>query len=478
MIKYDLSQRNQESKYKYLHRCLRDDIQKGNIQAGKKLPPKRELAKELGVSVNTVERAYSLLVSEGYVEAKVGSGFVVCPGRVSANPIDDLSNLDNGSNPRGPGNDDQERPLDLKANRCSLELFPLDTWSRLMRQVLNDKDAVLLETVPFNGLLVLRRAIAWHLHETKGISVSPDRIIIGAGTEYLYGRLLQLLGGNRIIAMEDPGYKKFADISKSAGILWEYVPLDEKGLLVNALRNSGASIVHVSPANHFPTGVTMSADRRHELLDWLTEDPRRYIIEDDYDSEIDYGGRTYPSLMTQDMTQRVIYLNTFSKTLVPSLRISYLVLPEALMEMYHQQLSFYSCTVSSFEQMTLARFISEGYFDRHIHRLRRYYKQHRSNIIESLKESSIYPHVSILRGNAGTHFLLRIRTTKSDGYVKQLFANHKVSVAMLSDYCARPSAMYMHDMVINFASIPPFGINKAVKLIEEVFQEGDLFELA
>lgn len=464
MALYDLEQRGSLPKYEYLHQCLRDDILKGNLAMGTRLPSKRALAHELNISVSTIEHAYAQLVSEGYVEAKRGSGFVVCQGRTT-----DESYLDEDEEMLS--SDTSERPIDLKANRISLELFPLDTWSRLMRQVLSEKDMRLLETVPFNGLLVLRRAIAQYLFEVRGISVSPSRIIVGAGTEFLYGRLLQLLGNNRIIAIEDPGYKKLAEVSKSFGTLWEYISMDDEGISVQALRKSRAQVVHVSPANHFPTGITMSASRRQELLQWLDEAPDRYLIEDDYDSEIRYGGRAPAPLITQDTHQRVIYLNTFSKTLVPSLRISYMVLPKALMELYIQQLSFYSGTVSSFEQATLARFISEGYFGRHINRLRRYYRNHRQRILDALAASRIARFTSVFCGDVGTHFILRVTTTKTDDEIRQAITKRGVAVALLSDYAAHPNALQAHSIVVNFASIPPYGIQDAISLLEEVFRD-------
>ena len=279
----NLGNREGLPKYQYLHRCIRSDIRNSVLAAGTRLPAKRSLATELDVSVSTVEHAYSLLVSEGYLEAKPGSGFVVCAGKAEGTAFFDLEDA-SISEPALHG-----KLLDSKANRCSLELFPLDTWSRLMRQVLSERDPAMLETVPFNGLYALRKAIAFHLYESKGIRVSPSRIIVGAGTEYLYGKLLQLLGDQRIIAIEDPGYKKFADVSRSYRTYWDYIPLDKQGVSVEALAKSRADVVHVSPANHFPTGVIMSSGRRRELLSWLCEKPDRYIIEDDYDSEIRYG---------------------------------------------------------------------------------------------------------------------------------------------------------------------------------------------
>ena len=460
MATYDMADRKGLSKYHYLHHCIRDDIRSGSLTAGTRLPSKRAMASDLNISVNTVERAYAQLVSEGYLEARPGSGFVVRSG------LQDVSVAK-------PTFDDDEQDeshlLDLRANRCSLELFPFDTWARMMRQVLSEHDTALLETVPFNGMLPLRRAIAAYLYESKGIRVSPASIVIGAGTEYLYGRLLQLLGLHRIIAIEDPGYKKFADVSRSYGTLWEYIPMDNEGAMVSALRNGRADTVHVSPANHFPSGVVMSQARRLELLNWANAQPGRYIIEDDYDSEIRHEGHALAPLITQDKGDRVIYLNTFSKTMVPSIRISYMILPDQLMMLYRQHLSFYSCSVSSFEQIALAKFISEGYFERHINRMQRYYRGRRQFVLDAFEASPLSAIATVFGGQMGTHLLVHIRTGKTDADIKQMASDRGVSIAMLSDYCALPSAQTANNIVVNFAAVSDVSMRKVMNVLEDVF---------
>ena len=363
MVTYDMDRRAGLSKYAYLFRCLRHDIRTGALPAGERLPSKRSLAEHLSLSVGTIERAYGELVSEGYLTARPGSGFYVA----QRNDWGAWSGLDDERDrphvppgePDGEDADDGPR-FDLRANRSSMTLFPADTWSRIMRKTLSDRSPALFETVPFNGTRELREAIATHLFEFRGIHASPDNIVIGAGTEYLYGRLLQLLGPAANIAMGDPGYKRLADVSRNVGTLWSYVPVSTEGMRVDLLAASGANAVHVSPANLFPLGIALPDGDRASLLAWLAERPQRCLIEDDYDSEFSFARRERPPLLTQDTTGRIIYLNTFSKTLVPSIRISYMVLPDELLGLYHEQLSFYSCTVSSFEQLALAEFMRGG----------------------------------------------------------------------------------------------------------------------
>jgi GntR family transcriptional regulator/MocR family aminotransferase len=432
-----MTRRSGLPKYEYLHRCIRNDIRTGILPARTRLPSKRELSHHLGVSVSTVEQAYDVLVSEGYLEAKPGSGFYVCPNR------------DEGTYRAVHEAERAEvSVLDMKGNRSSQMLFPSETWARLMRRTLSERNPELFETVPFNGLHALRQAITANLYEFKGIYASPEQVVIGAGTEYLYGRLLQLFGSRCTIAIGDYGSKNLFSVSQGTSTQWEYLPVDDHGLCLDTLGESGADVVHVSPANHFPTGAVMSADRREQLLRWTSQEPQRYIIEDDYDSELRYSGRSMPALFAQDHAGKVIYLNTFSKTLVPSIRISYMVLPRPLMELYRRQLSFYSCTVSSFEQMTLAHFISGGYFERHIMRI-----------------ATMHP------ATVGTHLLMHIDTTMGDGQIAQEAARHGMHLSMLSDYCVNPTTYHLGCVVINMAGLVGEQVDRAIEVLEDVFAQ-------
>jgi GntR family transcriptional regulator/MocR family aminotransferase len=317
----------------------------------------------------------------------------------------------------------------------------------------------------------LRRAIASYLYEFRGISTSPDNIVIGAGTEYLYSKLLQLFGPKSVIAIGKYGSRKLVDLSRSMSIAWCYVPIDDEGLRIDRLSQSPANIVHVSPANHFPTGIVMSESRRKQLLEWLHGIARRYVIEDDYDSELRYSGRALPPLVTQDDTGGVVYLNTFSKTLIPSIRISYMVLPTALMDLYRAQLSFYSCSVSSFEQYTLALFIEGGYFERHINRLHRYFIKQRSHVMSVLANSKLSKIADIAPVSVGTHLLVRLHTRLSDKEIQEEAHVRDVNLSMLSDYSLEPDAFNTHCVVMNFASIEPSQVESVVHVLEEIFSK-------
>lgn len=463
MITYDFSGRGTQPKYEYLYRCIRADIRTGTMPGDSKLPSKRKLAQHLNVSVSTVEQAYDLLVSEGYVQARPGSGFYVTRGKDEGTYQDsDIAANDEA---------EEDASIDFSANRCSQNLFPADTWARLMRKTLSERDPDLFETVPFNGLLRLRKAIAAYLYEFKGMKVAPECIVIGAGTEYLYGRLLQLFGDRRCIAIGEYGSMNLFNVSQGKSTLWDYFNVDDLGLCIDELESSPATAIHVSPANHFPTGTVLSPDRQRKLIEWANGKPERYIIEDDYDSELRYSGRPNPPLFTQDDGDKVIYLNTFSKTLVPSLRISYMVLPRTLMEIYRQQLSFFSCTVSSFEQLTLAEFIMGGYFERHIHRLRRYYSKQRAAIINAIEQSPLTSIATLNNMEVGTHLLMHVNTHLTDHEISEAARQRGLRLAMLSDYCVLQTVHNTHYAVINIASVESGRIPEMVDMLIDIFKE-------
>ena len=536
MLTYDLRSRGTSSLYEFLYQSIREDIARGRIPCGTKLPSKRNLAQHLDIGVATVTAAYDQLITEGFVRTEQRRGYFVedvsefrckpvasqvkdsnCEGEKSINSEIDTRNAtaegvaadagrradgdrETGKNPADAVHvdaptaktpqaieraRDPEYFVDLKANRTSVSLFPATVWGRYMREALSLPSDNLLRSIPFNGLPELRRAIASYLRRTRGMDVSPDCIIIGAGSEYLYGRLLQMLGPTTTFAMENPGYRKFAAISKAFGNPWRPVPIDESGLLVDELEESGADVVHVSPANHFPTGIVMPIKRRLELFEWANRARKRYIIEDDYDSEFRYSGRLIMPLFADDASDKVIYLNAFSKTMVPSLRISYMVLPPKLLARYVDTMSFYSCTVSSFEQYALARFIDEGHLERHINRTRNFYRRQREAVLREIAQSPLAEISHVEERNAGTHFLLYVRTSLTHDQVRQRGAEQGLNISLFNDYLLRDGdglserttkrfEKYSNGetaLVLNYAGIEPDRLSETVRRLACVFPE-------
>lgn len=337
-----------------------------------------------------------------------------------------------------------------------------------MRQVLSQQDTRLLEPLHFQGVYELRRAIARHLRDFRGMEVTPEQIVVGAGTEHLYTLIIQLLGRNHIYGVENPGYQKIAQIYQSNGVGCRWIPLDERGLSMDALEKSDVNVIHISPGHHFPTGIVMPVKRRQELLSWAGKDRMRYIIEDDYDSEFRFQGRPIPTLQSIDLQGKVIYMNTFSKTIAPSIRMSYMVLPPHLAVRYQEKLGMYSCTVSGFEQYTLARFLDEGYFEQHINRMRNFYRNQRNHMIHAIRESRISSQAEILEEDAGLHFLLKVKTDLSDKDLISRLEEHRIHVKSLRDYTYGAQDCEEHLLVINYSGVRNENVEKGIALLENI----------
>lgn len=460
MLSYALNRTPGEHLYSCLYRQLRADILAGRLRPGEKLPSKRSLAEHLHISKVTVENAYAQLAAEGYIQARERAGFFV----------EDVPRLAPPPAPAplpGPAQTATLPPplADFTANDVAGTQFPFSVWSRLMREVILDCRQALLEPLPREGVLPLREAIARSLYETRGMRVRPDQILVGAGTDFLYNLLVQLLGRELCYGFEDPGYRKIAQVYRASGAACRPIPMDEDGVCPNCLDK--VDVLHISPSHHFPTGLVMPIRRRQALLAWAAARSNRWLIEDDYDSEFRFSGRPIPSLQAIDPAGRVIYLNTFTKSLAPSIRIGYLVLPPVLLARCRQQLGFYSCTVPSFEQYTLARFLERGFFEKHVNRMRKIYRGLRNQLIDRLQHSRLAGCISILEQDAGLHFLLQVRTEWTDRALEARCAQEGLRIRCLSAYCAAPPKPEQHGLlVLNYSGLPAERIPQVVAALE------------
>ncbi len=463
MLTYSLSDnQNGLPIYKFLYECIKRDILSGNLSAGEKLPSKRALASHLKISVMTVQNAYAQLIAEGYLYTVEKSGYFVAP----------IEKMPHKVPPLVFQTERTQEPvwfLDFKANHIREESFPHATLSRLMRKAL-EKTGDLLRPLDFNGIIELREAIAKHLYDFREMRVSPDQIIIGAGAEFLYHLIIQLLGRDKIYAVEDPGFQKIGEIYRLNGVHFRYVHVDAAGLSAQALRQEDTDVIHISPTHHYPTGVVMPVGRRQELLRWASEKEERCIIEDDYDSEFRFQGHPIPPLMGMDTEEKVIYMNTFSKSIAPALRVGYMVLPPSLMEKYRKTMGFYSCTVSGFEQYMLAKFIGEGYFERHINRMKTLYRTKRDIVINAIRNSAFAHQVTIHEENAGLHFLIRLDTTLSDNEIIRLAAEKGIRLAFLSEYIHDAEKSSPHVLILNYSGIDTERLPEGIRRLEAILR--------
>ena len=352
-MKYIIDKNNRPV-YLQLYQQIREDIIKENYPCNTKLPSKRNLAEEVGVSTVTVEHAYELLCDEGYVEARERSGYVVIFRK-----SDGFATVCVSTGEQTSHSADHTYPD-----------FPLSVLSKTMRKVLTEQGELLLERSPNFGCDALRAAIGHYLARNRGIRVDAEQIIVGAGSEYLYGLIVELLGRNRVYAIEAPSYKKIEQVYRAAEITYESLPLTSSGIDSAALASTKADVLHTTPYRSYPSGVTATASKRHEYIRW-SEQADRFIIEDDFESEFSVSTKPTETLFALSKNDHIIYLNTFSKTISPSLRIGYMVLPKALAKVFRENLGFYSCTVPTFMQYVLTELINNGDFERHINRVRR-----------------------------------------------------------------------------------------------------------
>lgn len=494
MLTYSFENIGTDTLYEHLYKCVRKDILDGTLPAGYKLPSKRSFAKNLNVSVITIENAYAQLIAEGYLTSIPRKGYFVAKleqdfvrGQIRIPPLHKPAKKTASCPPfakpdktaaaivqtsskelpfKETDTDTEDFFADFVTNSVKPEHFPFSIWAKLMRELLASKQKELLTPAPAEGILELREAIVRHLLQFRGICVSPEQVMIGAGTEYLYGVLIQLLGREHIFAVEDPGYQKISQIYESNGVECRYIPLDDAGIDMNALHNSQADIIHISPSHHYPTGIITPISRRYELLGWASKKDSRYIIEDDYDCEFRLLGKPIPALQSIDVMEKVIFMNTFTKSLAPTIRISYMVLPPHLLKKYHETLKFYSCTVSNFEQYTLAEFISRGYLEKHINRMRNFYRTQRDLLIDCIKKSSFSSLVTIREENSGLHFLMDVKANCSSEELIRLAAREGIRITCLPLYYHETESVSdqaKSTIIINYSGLEPDKIREAVE---------------
>lgn len=412
MFHISLDHKNGEPMYLQIYRFLASEIKAGHLSCDEKLPSGRELAQDLGVSRNTINMAYEQLESEGYIEAVPKRGYFV-------RKIDELLDVHGTESAEtgggqyvytGPETSDRTDCLvDFSPFGIDLAHAPYARWQWVMKETMLDNTAELFRNGDSQGDYTLRETIRDYLHRSRGVNCSADQIIIGAGTDYLLMLLTRLLPGYSEIGMENPVYQQAYRVFQNFHYTVHPIPLDENGLQIEPLRESGARLVFVTPSHQFPLGIVMPVNRRLQLLNWAYEEAGRYIIEDDYDSEFRYQGKPIPALQGMDTQGRVIYMGTLSKAIAPSIRIGYVVLPPELCEVYHTQASFLSTTVSRIDQEILRRFIAEGYFERHLNRMRSVYRGKHDCILELL---SPWKDCTCDGYSAGVHLLLKFPVEK------------------------------------------------------------------
>lgn len=455
MLACNLDRNNEIPLYDQLYNFIKNEIIEGRIAYGEKLPSKRKLAEFLNISLNTVETAYDQLIAEGYVKSVPRKGYFV----LAYEDLDIIKQADQQVEMNKQMQ--QEIKYNFHPNWIDTEHFPFTKWRKYTRKTLDSENQSLLLLGDSQGEYALRREISNYLYQARGVKCTPENIVIGAGVETLLQLLIQLFGPETTYGVEDPGYHAISRILKNFPNEIKSLEVDDEGVQVETIKKLNPDIVYVTPSHHFPYGYVLSVNRRIKLLNWAAEASHRYIIEDDYDSEFRYSGKTIPSLQSMDQSESVIYLGTFSKMLIPSIRVSYMVLPHPLLKRYREKLSFYQCTVSRFAQHTLTQFMEEGEFERHLNRMRKVYRRKLEKTLDLLKQYQNT--VDVIQAQSGFHVVLVVKNGMSEKELVERALKNKIKVYPLSHYSLDKQEEEPAKIVLGFAGMPEAQLETAIE---------------
>lgn len=418
--------------YEQIYLYIREEIRTSGLKAGIRLPSTRVLAEHLKVSRSTTQMAYEQLLAEGYIESVPCRGYYIA----RMEELVEVTAQTDGAMIKSNDRKVQGYTVDFSPRGIDLDSFPYNTWRKLSKDTLINDNGEMFHKGDPQGEPGFREAIRGYLHSARGVNCNAEQIVVGAGSEYLLMLLAQILGSGRRIAMENPTYKQAYRVFNSLGYQVCPVDMDAFGLNPELLQGSGADVAYIMPSHQYPMGIVMPVGRRQELLKWAGETSERYLIEDDYDSEFRYKGKPIPALQGMDKQGKVIYMGTFSKSIAPAIRVSYLVLPLPLLKQYREQAGFYASTVSRIDQNILYQFLSDGYFERHLNRMRAVYKAKHDALMTAIRP---FEKKFVIRGeHAGLHILLTDRKGRSEEVLVQQAADMGVRVYGLSHHYIHP----------------------------------------
>ncbi|EJR56097.1 hypothetical protein IIM_01189 [Bacillus cereus VD107] len=446
--------------YLQIYKYIKREISQGTLPAGKRLPSHRNLALQLNVSRITVESAYQQLIAEGYVESKPKRGIFVAEVDINI-----MSKSEQIEAYKTNNNIEEQYDYDCSQGLIDQKAFPITNWKRALQETLLQYEDDLFAKEDPQGEFVLREHISKYLYHARVVHSSPDQIIIGAGTQPLLWLLLQLLGSKKEYGIENPGFHRITAMIQSSDLPIHPIPLDDKGIHISALRESGSNVAYVTPSHQFPLGIIMPLSRRLELLRWAN-DCKGYIIEDDYDGEFRYVGKPIPSLQGLDSNERVIYIGTFSKSFLPSLRMGYIVLPPHLLKVYNELGGKFKQTVSTMQQLAFATFIHNGDWERHLNRSRTLYKRKHTLLVKSVT-NEMGSRVQILGEQSGLHIVLHVHNGMNEQELIHAAAKQRIKLYPLSTYDSVHNLREASYVLLGFGSIPEDSIETVVKLLKE-----------
>ena len=465
-IMIDLQEDGKTPLYEKIYRYIRDEIVDGRIPEGEKLPSTRLLAGNLSVSRSTVELAYDQLLAEGYIEAEPCRGYFVCDVKALYQLEQNKRVSPSMEVQLGRRQKMEKNIIDFSPYTIDTQNFPYNVWRKLHKNILLDDREDILLSGDGQGDYELRVAIAGYLHQARGVNCDASQIVIGAGNEYLEILLAQVLGEKKTVLMDDPTYLQAYRTFSNMGYIVKNIPAEQGSMPIEAVHRENADILYVMPSHQFPLGTVMPLKQRLELLQWASKKEGRYLIEDDHDSEYRYKGKPIPALQSIDHEEKVIYLGTFSKSIAPSLRISYMVLPQHLLKKYQDTCGFYSTTVSKIQQEVLCEFISGGYFGRHLNKMRAIYKSRHDFLVSELKKRSWVE--KIAGDNAGLHVLVQVDTAISEPELCELAKEQGIHLIGISEYYIHKPPIEKPVILLGYGKLDEKKISEGLDRLEQM----------
>lgn len=449
--------------YIQLYEFIKQQIEESKIERGTQLPSKRKLAAYLSTSRNTVENALGQLIAEGYVESVPRVGLFVA----------DISDsiLHNQHEQMGKLKNSLEKSLsfkyDFSQGHVDLNFFPYKTWKKLMIQCLQIEEKELLLGGHSQGEVELREEIAQYLYQSRGVKCTAEQIVVGAGTQYLLGLICRLMGRETVCALEEPCFHRSRETIRSHGMKIIPINVEVDGLKVDDLINTNANLVYVTPSHQFPTGGILSIQKRYKLLEWANENDA-YILEDDYDGEFRYRGKPIPALQGLDTNDRVIYLGTFSKSFIPSLRISYVVLPKHFIVKHYDHIMFQKQTVSRVNQKALELFMKEGHWGRHLNKMRTLYRKKQKVLQKAILEK-FEDRVKVIGIDSGLHILLQVHIAETENSLIQKAENYSVKVYPSSVYYTGDHTNESPQILLGFGGLSETEIVEGIERLHQAW---------
>lgn len=447
--------------YLQVYEFYKEKIVQGEFKSGEKLPSKRQLSETLGISINTVSKAYYLLEEEGFINPKERSGYFVEQLNNSFSKKVPTKVYENSTT------ETFKAKYDFSSSSIDTELFPYYTFSKLYKEVIESENENILINSETNGKLEFRKSISKYLRETRGLDTNPENIVISSGMEYLFEIIFYIFSNDKTFGIENPGYDILPSMIESRGFDFKSINISKEGIDISSLLKSNIDLLCVTPSHQFPTGNIMSINNRLEVLNWANSKTSRYIIEDDYDSEFKYVGKPIDPLKKLDTKDKVIYLGSFSKSLAPSLRISYMILPSSLIKILKEDAPFFICSVPVIEQIVMAKFIGNGYFERHLNKMRRIYKKKRELLIENLSKKNKV--LDISGADSGLHIVVEFETDKTDEEILEKAKDKGIKIQSLSEFFNDKNSTSKSKFLLGFGGLSKDdleeGVNELLRII-------------